>query len=414
MFYSTSNDVIPMLSRFVFCFYFLLFSSTTVAQHSSLFDSIQHLSSFDRRRAVFGYSETKADILNPPGKRAIFFEQLRQFAIQQKDNQLQEQLHFMKRKELEVMEFPVVQRRKKCEECIQKYTNTTDLLFLAFCHHELGQVLFQDQLYSEAFDNDLKALELYRKMGFQNVPNIGKILHEVALHYYFFKDYHEVIRLMKIALKYPPFSDGLDIQRYNNLGMSYLKLNRLDSANHYLDQALLAAKRYNNDTWIGIISGNIGELLYSKGDYSAALAYFDENYAYNKSEKKHNTVKINSYLHLAKTYLSLDSIAKTTEFLMKAEKSLSTIEKDYSFVDAKHIGDRQQFEIAKNLYFEVKVNHLKRLGDFKTALQYQDSLMTIRKDIEEKYNYTIGKMASDRLTIQKKELMLAQKEQEKD
>src|SRR5690606_1664967 len=64
-------------------------------------------------------------------------------------------------------------------------------------------------------------------------------------------------------------------------------------------------------------------------------------------------------------------------------------------------------------YFEVEIDYLKKTGHFQTALQYQDSLMTIRKDIEKKYNATVGKMASNKLTIWNKELQLAQKEQEK-
>lgn len=394
-------------------FLYILLPSSISGQHQKFLDSLENLTSFERQRAVFGYSEAASDLLNRKGQRTIFLEQVRTFANRKNDKPLLEQLQFIKRKQSEVMDFPRAEREKKCKENIEKYKDSNDLLFLAFCHHELGQILFQNQNYAQAFDNDLKALEIYNTLGYENVPNIGKVLHEVALHYYFFRDYEEVIKLMNISLKFPPFEKGLDIQRYNNLGMSYLHLKNYDKAEFFLNKAMDAASRYNNKIWKGILNGNIGEMYYNKKQYNASLVNFQKNYDFNKNESQHSTVKMNSSINMAKVYLALGKVTEAYQFLKMAEETLHVLESDASYVGSKYVGDRQQIENSKKLYFEAKIDFLKKTNNFREGIHYQDSLMAIRKEIEEKYNSTIGKMASDRLTIQNKELQLAVKEQEK-
>ncbi|WP_448670155.1 tetratricopeptide repeat protein [Chryseobacterium koreense] len=319
----------------------------------------------------------------------------------------------MKKKQTEVMDFPRAEREQKCREGIEKYKDSGDLLFLAFCHHELGQILFQNQDYAQAFDHDLSALEIYKKIGYRNVPNIGKILHEIALHHYFFQDDEEVIKLMRISLRFPPFSESLDIQRYNNLGMSYMNLKMNDKARYFLNRAIIAANQYQNEVWKGILYGNMGNLYFKEEKYSAALAYYRRNFELNKNESRHSTVKINSHSNMAKVHLALGNITEADLFLKRVENSLNILQNDPSYNSAKHLGDRQQIEKTKKLYFETKINYLKKTGGFNEAVKYQDSLLTIRKDLDAKYNAAVAKRASDRLTIRNKELQLAQKEQEK-
>ncbi|QBO57453.1 tetratricopeptide repeat protein [Chryseobacterium salivictor] len=383
------------------------------AQHQKLLDSLERLSPIERQRVIYGYAESKADELNPKEKRLIFFEQIRKFAVQKKDRDLLLHLQLMKRKQSEVMDFPRAEREQKCRACIEKHKDSGDLLFRAFCHHELGQILFQNQDYAQAFDHDLKALEIYKKIGYQNVPNIGKILHEIALHHYFFQDYEEVIKLMRISLRFPPFSESLDIQRYNNLGMSYMNLKMNDKARYFLNRAIIAANQYQNEVWKGILYGNMGNLYFKEEKYNSALVYYRRNFELNKNESRHSTVKINSHSNMAKAHLALGNIAQSDQFLKMVENSLNILQTDPSYNGAKHVGERQQIENAKKLYFETKINYLKKTGGFPEAVKYQDSLMNLHKDIDAKYNAAVGKMASHRLTIRNKELQLAHKEQEK-
>jgi tetratricopeptide (TPR) repeat protein len=182
---------------------------------------------------------------------------------------------------------------------------------------------------------------------------------------------------------------------------------------YFFKKGITAAKRYKSKIWEGILYGNLGEFYYLEKKFDSSLVYFRKNHNFNKAEAQHPTVKINSDVNMAKAYLALDSVQKANEFLKMAENSFSNLLINSSYDEAKYLGDRQQIESSKRHYFEVKTNYFKKTGHFQTALQYQDSLMRIRKEIERKYNSAEGTIASNRLKIQKRELQLAQKEQEK-
>lgn len=392
---------------------FLFFCFFGVAQHEKLLDSLRPLSSYERRRVIFGYAETTADFLNKKENRAIFLKQIKDFAILNKDQALANDVDFMKRKQVSVMDFPRGEREKRLINFINNHDKTSDLYFLGFCYHELGQIYFQNGEYTKAFENDLKALEVYEKIGYKNVPNIGKILHEVALHYYFFRDYEEVIQLMNISLQFPPFSKQLDIQRYNNIGMSYLKMKKLDKVSYFLNKGLDLAKKYKSDVWVAILNSNLGDLYYKQNNYKSSLACYRQDFEYDQDDF-FGFVKMKSATNMVKVYVKLDSMQKAREFLKISEKIFSRIDTiRFSYQKSKHLGDQQQLEIAKKQYFEAKIDYLKSIGDFRSVVQYQDSLMKVKKDAEETYNSSIGKIESHKLVIQKKELQLIQKKEEK-
>src|SRR5690606_3032473 len=232
----------------------LLFSIRLNAQHQEFLEKLSKKSSFERRKAVYGYSESKAPFLNIKGNRVLFLEQVTQIAKQLNDKELLNEITFIQKKQSEIMDFPREERESKILNKIEAIPNNKDLMYLAFCYHELGQIYFQEADYEKAFIYDLLSLNTYRKIGFENVPNLNKVLHEIALHHYFFKNYSEVINLMKISLELSPFSPGIDIQRYNNIGLAYSKLEKTDSALFYYKEGLKFAESHNSNIWLGILS----------------------------------------------------------------------------------------------------------------------------------------------------------------
>lgn len=405
--------VVKSLLIFIVGFLLVPISIPSSGKHGDMIDSLEHLTSYERRRTVFGYLEAAARILNKEGEREIFMKEIRNFALQKNDADLLKELLFIERKQTMVMDFPRGERENRCLEFIADPHNSGDLFFLAFCHHELGQILFQNQNYAQAFHHDLKALEIYGKIGFDKVPNIGKILHEIALHYYFFRDYEEVVKLMTISIEFPPFNQQLDMQRYNNLGMSYMFLGESDKALRNLHKGLSLAKIYKSEIWEELLYGNLGELHFTKKKFDSSLFYFRKNLNFNMDEDDHYTVKINSNVNMAKVFLEMDSVQKASNFLKTAESIFSFLEKDPSYVGAKYVGSRQQMEVARRQYYQTKTNFLKKLGQFDLAIKYQDSLLDIREEIERKYNSAVAKIASNKLIILNKEMQLVQKEQEK-
>jgi len=391
---------------FIYCFLCILSWNNVNAQYEKIIDSLKKQSPNDRKRIFFGYLESRSDILSKKDERAIFLKQVTDFAKQEKDLDLLIEIEFVKKKDKIISGNTREEREKTLSQYIEKNKNTEDLLFLGNCYHELGQFQFQSEKYGQAFESDLKALEIFEQLGYENIPNIGKILHEIALHYYFFRDYEEVIRLMRISLRFKPFSKGLGMQRYNNLGVSYMRLNKKDSAKFFFNEGIKVSRNYNSTIWEGILSGNLADLYYDENQYDSAFYYYKKNYNYNHTEQIHSPVKMNSYINMAKIYLALDSLKQAKKFLTLSQSMLSELQEKY-------IGDRQQIENSKFLYFQTIIKYLKKIGDYKTTMLYQDSLKELQINLDAKYNSIVAKMSADKINIQQKELKLAQIQKEK-
>ncbi len=391
----------------------LLFLPETSAQHDALIDSLKTRSSFERRRMIFGYAESKADSLNNKQKRDVFLEQLKNFAFSYQDQDLLQDILLMKQKQVLVMDFSREMREEKLISLAEECKKTNKLFLLAFCYHELGQIYFQEAEYKKAFENDFKAIETYQQIGFEKVPNIGKVLHEIALHLYFFKNYEDVIHLMKISLQFPPFSPGLDIQQYNNLGLAYRNLQKGDSAEYFFKKGMIVAEKYNSSIWVGILSENLADLYYETEKYQEASIYYYKNYLYNNAEQTHITVKMNSYVSMIKIYLALDSLDKAKKFLELTETTFPQIDSiQISYKNMCHLGGKQQLEAVIKKYWQAKVSYAIKTNDFKTAIEAKENLEIIEKNIRENYNASLVKNTTDKLIIQNTKTALAEKEQE--
>ena len=72
---------------------------------------------------------------------------------------------------------------------------------------------------------------------------------------------------------------------YNNIGIAYGNLKKYDSALYYLTKCIEHAKTTNDNVWIGIATGNIGDLLVEQGNYKRAIPLLEEDvrtgYTYN-------------------------------------------------------------------------------------------------------------------------------------
>src|SRR5690606_27558394 len=103
------------------------------------------------------------------------------------------------------------------------------------------------------------------------------------------------------------------------LGVSYMKINQLDSAYLYLNIAYQKAAGYKDSLWMGLSAGNIGNVLYLKGEYQKALGYYLEDYQTN-IDSDFPDIQQNASVNLAKNYLKLGDMDKARHYLRLTQK----------------------------------------------------------------------------------------------
>lgn len=387
-----------MLKQFLFGILFILFSFISCpAQNIDIDSRLFPLSPAERIRFMNGYMEEN-NLVNSD-KFDSFLQGLQKFAEQQNDQLLLSHVQYNIQGKPIFYEKNIQKKIELIKKLQQEYQERNDMFHVGDCLVAIGQTQFGNGQYALAFENLLAADEIFKKIGYKNVPMMSKYLHDFALDYFFFQDYQKAILYMKESIKLPKYNNNLDIQRYNTLGSTYLKLGRLDNAYHYFNIAYKKAKIYKDTVWIGIIADNKGETLYEKGEYQKALGYFLEN-ENNFTGTQHSTA-----LNLTKTYLKLGNTKKATEYLLLARKLFPKSQSDV-------FGNQQVMEREKQDYYHVNRQYYLALDDYKTAFLYADSLHTVEKALDRKYNALVVGKATDQLKLlqSKMELQIHEKE----
>src|SRR5258705_6887187 len=64
--------------------------------------------------------------------------------------------------------------------------------------------------------------------------------------------------------------DEMQISRINTVALCYDFLGQQDSAVFYFNKAMDVALKQNDETWVGILNGNIADIYYKRGEYDQA------------------------------------------------------------------------------------------------------------------------------------------------
>ncbi|MCD2426070.1 tetratricopeptide repeat protein [Niabella pedocola] len=379
---------------FYFIFFYLFLSIKGFALNVD--SCLAPLSSFERIRYISGYIETY-NIINTPAF-GPFLNQLSAFAKKHKDQLLQAEVEYLIR-EKPAFEEPDLQKKIALLKQLQEtYQKKNDPLHVGASMVAIGQLQFTNEQYAAAFENLLGANEIFKTLGYGRIPAIGKFLHDFALDYFFFQNYEQAILYMRESIKLPKYNSNLDIQRYNTLGMSYLNLNRLDSAYRYLQMAYQRASVYRDSTWMGLSAGNIGEVLYQQGAYQKALNYFLEDYRMNiGGDFPDMQQKI--CVNLCKVYLQLGYLDSAHSYLLRTRHF-------FPKPGNGTFGNQQLLEQAKLNYYAVSYQYHLKLKEYRLALLYADSLHRSEKIRDQKYNTLQVEMAAGQRELLQSKMMV--------
>ena len=102
-----------------------------------------------------------------------------------------------------------------------------------------------------------------------------------------------------------------------NIGDAYLHLKKIDSAKYYLDSAYKSIRNINDQNYIGTIQRDLGEVEGLKGNTKAALQYFRQALAGDKTIDDAETMS-STYLSIARLYHKIRLRDSDTYYAQKA------------------------------------------------------------------------------------------------
>lgn len=359
------------------------------AQHLLSTDSLARLTAHERLLTLNAYLMERAEKTD---QKEEVIRRLYLLADSLRDTQLREYLDFYK------YIFPALawEDPDMCISLLDKasthYKTRKKKLFAGICLHMIGQHYYMREDFAPAFDHLLQANDLFREVGYANIPEIGRYLHELALAHYYFRDYRKVIDLMRASIRLPPYNKNLDMQRYNNLGLAHRNSGQPDSALYYFEHTLRLAEQYQDSTWICIIYGNIGSVYHNMGLYDHALKYRKADHEYRVGITSIPGFSKMSSLGLAETWLKLGNLQKTKYYLASYLEVEDKVSRDYS--------GRQYEKTIRKAYLKVAHQYYNAIGDYRVAYRYLDSLQAAAAEEDAVYHRLLTTTAQQRIDIQ--------------
>lgn len=184
--------------------------------------------------------------------------------------------------------------------------------------HKKGLYYFTFSKNTQACQYFLQAMDKFRQIGFENIPDISTYILEQAKFYYVLKDYASAKPLLEAALQYPINNIRVKINVVNTIGLIHREFRQFPQAIDYFNRALKIASVNKDSAWVGITTGNIGSVYFLQGQYDKALPYLSADY--------HASIKYNQSSNAALTLLRISKIDLDRDDLKKAAVRLDTVE----------------------------------------------------------------------------------------
>lgn len=249
-----------------------------------------------------------------------------------------------------------------------------DDIRISKAHNNLGIIFFDLGDYEKSLKHYLEALSL-QKNKIQDTTRIHVLSSNIGNVYLALEKYDEAIPYLEACRKYfkeAGYAWNL-AQVLSNLSVAYDYFNRLDEAEEILNESLVIRKSINDYYGLTSTYGNIGNILYRKGDYKACL----ENHL--KAQEV-----IEQYISDPYTIANnLKNIALSNYYLNNYEEALADINKALSIADS--INGKK---LLKDIYssisqiYEAKGDYQKSLENYKLFTTYKDSIFNESKSKE--------------------------------
>ncbi len=259
--------------------------------------------------------------------------------------------------------------------------------------YQLGILYIRSNRVSKGFNSLFRALYVLEN-NLSDPETTYDVISYIGLLAYQHEQYQLSKRYFKKAVDTKKYKK---LGAYNNLALAYTRLKMLDSANYYFNLEKQFAISENDDDFLIIVNGNIGENLYRKGNSKAALPLLvaDANYSLSKNWFGNAS---NALIYISACYLELDEPAKSEQFMWKA----------YRFAKKDN-----ELRRMKPIYKQFARWYAYK-GDANKTLLYSDSLQYVSEQLHIKFDEFSGFEADKLVKLSASELELLQKQKQQE
>jgi tetratricopeptide (TPR) repeat protein len=254
------------------------------------------------------------------------------------------------------------------------------------------------QSFGKAFENYLKAFDLFEKISLEKIPNKRYLQYMVSLSYYHYSDFENALKLALRTDKTFTEKNYVYVFNTNLIGMCYLKMGQYDSARFYFQRVFDNAKTMTSEpAWQGIALGNIGNTYFFQNNFEQAVSYLSKAIPLTIDGKVFdNTVGFAS--NLSYIFQKQNNVAEAKKFL------------DVSLNSARVTGDNENYFVAHS----TAASYYRLINDPALSLLHSDSAgffnskLAAQKDLNTKYKI---EMAVENEKVKERENSFAKEKQ---
>jgi AraC-like DNA-binding protein len=234
-------------------------------------------------------------------------------------------------------------------------------LYLSLRNYEVGFVLCK------------KLEKLIDNISDEIYPDKILVYDAISSIYFQFHDYGLAVQLLKKAVEMPVRSRNLQcyLSVRNTLGLCYVELNELDSADYYFRSIVDETRfpdNYMSEIWPVIAQKNIAEVYAHRGEYEKAIPIYIEVFDYMSKVEGEESFAVGTTISLAKAYLLTGKI-REAEALFN-----DRLKREHISNDRLH-----EWYETLNLYYQ-------QTDKLEKAIVYTDSMHRIEKEEYETFN----------------------------
>ncbi len=241
----------------------------------------------------------------------------------------------------------------------------------ASCDHYIGQVYYRANRYGMAFEHLLKADDAFKKIGYDHVPNASEYLYNLGLRFYQFEEYDKSLAILLQASQLQFYIPRVELNTLNAIGLIYSHSNRLEQAVVFLRNTINKAIQYNDTAWIGIATGNLGNVFLAENKMDSALFYHRKNFRLNAGSSSR-----------APEDAAKSAISMATIFLRQhhPDSARNYIEIGNALAH-KYIKDSTDIVEFHRRSLKVEIEYHKEQDDFKEAMRLMDTMSLVEQQL---------------------------------